>query len=749
MRAMTIASKITAAMASFGAVPILLLYAGFVFFIEPQLQQVSLSPFRMDSLSLGATFNRALGDFAADMTIQATARSIAWDSANWRKPDGGSPITHLMNGEVAGRRISNLTIMLAVDGSVLAVNSADKEGKPLATAPLYAKNFAKESWFVDAMAGKSVLQGKRATNVVIDDVTDLNRIYKFSDAPVFAFPIAARVLDGRGEAIGVWVNFVDHDVFKRYVLRDYERMNIVGGDMGASKIRYDLVDSKNTVVLAFRPTDIGKGEFPVELIGKPAAPEITAMGGRIGGERVIAGNVDGWSVIYAKVPPVVGFAGLDWRLVVSAPAHEAAATTIAIAHRILAAAAIVLIAATLGGWRIGSAIAKPLLAIAGRMTALATGDKRSDVPHLDRGDDVGDMARAVESFRIGAIAKDEADAAAAAARRAAEEERERGETARAAREAELGGVVKTLAHGLGQLSQGALTHRIDDAFSPQFEALRINFNDSLETLRGGMATVVESTQTITASATEITRAADELARRTENQAANLEETTAALNEITTAVRNTAESAESAGALVASARGKAESSGKVVDDTISAMAQIEDSSRQVGQILSVIDEIAFQTNLLALNAGVEAARAGDAGKGFAVVAQEVRALAQRSSDAGKEIKTLIARSGENVGAGVRLVSEVAANLKEIVSEVNQLNGAVREISSSTREQATSLQQINTAVGQLDQMTQHNASMVEESTAASHTLANEAAALRDMTERFDVGAGNSPGATRRAA
>jgi methyl-accepting chemotaxis protein len=183
--------------------------------------------------------------------------------------------------------------------------------------------------------------------------------------------------------------------------------------------------------------------------------------------------------------------------------------------------------------------------------------------------------------------------------------------------------------------------------------------------------------------------------------------------------------------------------------MTAMSQIEDSARQINQIIGVIDEIAFQTNLLALNAGVEAARAGDAGKGFAVVASEVRALAQRSAEAAKEIKALISDSTTKVGDGVRLVGETGVALERIVTEVAQINSLVGEIASAAQEQATGLAQVNVAVNQMDQVVQQNAAMVEESTAASHTLAREATNLTDMMAQFQLSGGQTAAGGRPAA
>jgi methyl-accepting chemotaxis protein len=297
-------------------------------------------------------------------------------------------------------------------------------------------------------------------------------------------------------------------------------------------------------------------------------------------------------------------------------------------------------------------------------------------------------------------------------------------------------VVETLATGLKQLSEGKLTARISDSFDTEYDQLRIDFNSALTRLQDTMKSVLESADAINSGAGEISQAADNLSRRTEQQAASLEETAAALEEITATVKKTASNARVASHSVADAKSAAEEGGRVAETAIKSMHAIAESSKQITDIIGVIDEIAFQTNLLALNAGVEAARAGDAGKGFAVVASEVRALAQRSSGAAKEIKTLIRTSGEQVGDGVRSVDESGQSLKRIIEQVLQIDRLVSEMSQAAEQQSTGIEQVNSAVGQMDQVTQQNAAMVEESTAASRNLAGETKGLTELVGFFSV-------------
>ncbi len=371
------------------------------------------------------------------------------------------------------------------------------------------------------------------------------------------------------------------------------------------------------------------------------------------------------------------------------------------------------------------------------MARLAGGDYSAEVPGVDRRDEVGAIARAVSVFRVNGQEKLRLEAETLAHRARAEEDSARQEAQRAAAAKQSAAVVESLATGLEKLSAGDLLFRINAPFTAEYESLRADFNAAMEKMQETMSTIARTTQGVRSGSGEITQASDDLSRRTEQQAASLEQTAAALDQITATVRRTAENAQEARTTVAAAKLDAEHSGVVVGDTVNAMTAIEASARQIGNIIGVIDEIAFQTNLLALNAGVEAARAGDAGRGFAVVATEVRALAQRSADAAKEIKALISASGQQVGSGVRLVGETGKALARIVAQVERLNGLVGDIAGSAQEQATALAEVNTAVNQMDQVTQQNAAMVEQATAASHSLGSEAEALAQLVAQFSIG------------
>jgi methyl-accepting chemotaxis protein len=303
-------------------------------------------------------------------------------------------------------------------------------------------------------------------------------------------------------------------------------------------------------------------------------------------------------------------------------------------------------------------------------------------------------------------------------------------------------VVSALSLALEKLAGADLTHRIEMAFPAEYQKLKDDFAAALGAMRDTMRAITVEARSMRGHSSEIAQAVDELSRRTEQQAASLEETSASLDLITTTVKRTGAGVDEARRVVADASSDAEHSSAIVRQAIEAMSAIETSSKQIGHIISVIDDIALQTNLLALNAGVEAARAGDAGRGFAVVATEVRALAQRSAEAAKEIKNLIQASTQQVTHGVDLVGETGRSLDRIVAQVTQVNGIVATIAITAREQALSLQEVNTAIKHMDQVTQQNAAMVEESTAASHHLAEEAGKLERLVAQFRTGADDAP-------
>ncbi|MEY9325170.1 methyl-accepting chemotaxis protein [Sinorhizobium fredii] len=436
-------------------------------------------------------------------------------------------------------------------------------------------------------------------------------------------------------------------------------------------------------------------------------------------------------------------------------------------HSMAAAMVLLLIASAVFGAR---AIARPIGRITGNMTVLAGGDLDVDVPFTARRDEIGEMARAVEVFKRNGIKVRELNAQEAALQaKSADLQVSIGAVVSAAVAgdftrritktydnvdldrfaASVNELIASVDRGIAEtrrvvaaLADGDLSETMRGEFQGAFGELQDNVNQTMANLRSVLGEVRSAIDTINGGAGEMRIASGDLSKRTEQQAASLEETSSALEEITAAVKSSTERALEASHMVDEARKSTEQSSAVVKDAVSAMGRIEEASGEIGQIINVIDEIAFQTNLLALNAGVEAARAGEAGKGFAVVAQEVRELAQRSANAAKDIKALISRSGEEVGAGVKLVTATGQALTLIEGHVVKVNEHVHSIATAAREQSTGLSEVSTAVNQMDQVTQQNAAMVEESTAATNRLADEAANLARLIARFRLEAGAAP-------
>jgi len=418
----------------------------------------------------------------------------------------------------------------------------------------------------------------------------------------------------------------------------------------------------------------------------------------------------------------------------SAAAHTTFDSTVSLFYLVIGLSAVIVIGATLYAML---GVVKPITQITGSMRELASGNTKDAIPFVERKDEIGSMAGAVEIFRQNAITKNkmEADAernrAQSEANRIADQQRAEEEAAERMRVATSG-----LAIGLKRLASGDLAFQLTESFAADFEPLREDFNTSVTQLAVALDSISSSVGTINNGSQEISSGANDLAKRTEQQAAALEETAAALEQITVNVDLSSKRAQEARTVASEANKSATKSGLVVADAVSAMSRIEDSSNKISNIIAVIQEIAFQTNLLALNAGVEAARAGEAGRGFAVVAQEVRELAQRSANAAKEIKGLIETSTAEVSSGVKLVNDTGAALADIGNYIVKINEHMDGIATASREQSTGLSEVNVAVNELDQTTQKNAAMVEQTNAAANLMSDEAVNLRDLVGQFKL-------------
>jgi methyl-accepting chemotaxis protein len=432
----------------------------------------------------------------------------------------------------------------------------------------------------------------------------------------------------------------------------------------------------------------------------------------------------------------------------------------------------ILAAIGIGVFYVQRRLVRPLTDIDGCMRRLTAGETEIALPKIRTNDEVASMARSVLVFRDAAVEKSRLEALAEEQRKEVEEQRKEAEDrkriadeerrasaeaqsqaaqeqarvrAQAAEEQALAQaktaeeqaqIVRNLAEGLGKLSSGDLMYRLDDGFTDAYAQIKDDFNATIGQLQETMRSILSATQEVTSTAREISTSTTDLSQRTEEQAASLEQTSASMEEISATVKKNAENAQQANRFATDTRGIADRGGQVVTQAIDAMARIEESSRQVTDIIGVIDEIARQTNLLALNAAVEAARAGDAGRGFAVVASEVRSLAQRSSQAANDIKNLITNSSTQVEEGVQLVNRAGDSLKEIVASIERVAGIVSEIASASAEQAGGIDQVNKALTQMDQMTQQNSALVEQNAAAAKSLEQQSEAMNEQVSYFRI-------------
>jgi methyl-accepting chemotaxis protein len=366
-------------------------------------------------------------------------------------------------------------------------------------------------------------------------------------------------------------------------------------------------------------------------------------------------------------------------------------------------------------------ITAPIANLQARMKTLAEGNNAADVPGTDRGDEIGAMAKAVLVFREAAVEKEKSDAA----KKISDAEQQR--------------VVSTLEVNLSKLAQGDLTSEINEAFSPAYESVKVNFNAAVSELRNLIGTVMESAVTIRTGSSEIAEASEALARRTEANAASLEETSAAVSQMNGRLKATAEAAgrtveRADGTIVTVSNGRS-----TADEAVQAMTRVADSAKGIDSVIEGLDKIAFQTRVLAMNAAVEAGRAGEAGRGFAVVADLVSALAMRAEEEAGRARDQLTATQTDIVAAVEMVQKVDSALADISGDVGEVHKLLGEMATDNQAQSTAIAQISVAIGTMDQSTQQNAAMVEETSAAARNLSGEVAALSEQASKFNVGNG----------
>lgn len=474
---------------------------------------------------------------------------------------------------------------------------------------------------------------------------------------------------------------------------------------------------------------------------RPAIGELTSRAGTIVDQSSLAADALLQSAQQRRADYAAAADDINaaWRnIVLFADAQRDSAASVQKQTRMLSVVSGVIVGlfGIAAGYLLIAALKRPIEILTNDMRRLADGELDHQVNGVDRGDEIGEMARALRIFRENAHSRIAAEEDAGAARRQAGAERQKQEELKLLDGQLTRQAVDMLALGLRKLADGDLTVRLEERFKDELDQLRVDFNQSMERLSETLAEANRKANLISQDMVEMQRGAEHLSRRTEQQAASVEETSAALSEIINVAKQSDRRTGEVELAARHASAEAEKSRDVVSRAVSAMGEIESSSGRIATITEIIERIAFQTNLLALNAGVEAARAGESGKGFAVVAHEVRELAQRTAGAVLEIRELISEAGLQIASGVELVRAAQVTLDQITGNVSEITSGIQSIAQGARDQSTSIQEVNVSLSQIDRITQQNGSMVEETHAVVQSVADQIVGLKTLLDAFHL-------------
>ena len=666
--------------------------------------------------------------------------SVIDQKASWYRTDvEGNPIRQVIDQYVDTYDLYSLSILVDLDGRVIAVNSKDADGKPIQSQSLYGKNYRDTAWFRALKAQQfttampfSAPENTAATGTYIEDLhidSDVKAAYSGDDGLTLGF---SAPVYRNGNIVAYWSNRAKFSVVED-ILRTTQKTMHNAGFPNSAVI---LLDKDGKILANYDPTGLGtdqfRHDFATLMTDNLAHRGMTAAQGAVAGKTGFATDPH----LQTKVPQMIGYThlkgalgypGMNWSVLVSVDHAVATADARSINQKVLIAIIVCLVIILLIGIIIGRIGIRGISQVSEAAAKMAGGalDTRVSVTNMD---EVGTLAQSFNEMgeKLQANMRKEQEQAA-----------------------KTGQFMVDAKRVLGNLAQGDLTDQMTSACEGDLEQIKVSLNSAITNLTTTLTTVRVAADSVAMGAEEITKGSEDLSQRTSEQASVLEETSASMEEMTSTVKQNADNAKQANQLAIAARDIADKGGAITTKAVEAMGEINKSSKKIADIITVIDEIAFQTNLLALNAAVEAARAGEHGRGFAVVAAEVRNLAQRSATAAKEIKGLINESIQRVTDGSELVNQSGKTLGEIVNSVKRVTDIIAEITAASQEQASGIDQVNKAIMQMDETTQQNAALVEETTSASQSMKDQARELMRQVDVFKVNGTSESSHVKREA